>query len=199
MVVAEARFRGWSDPSSVTRGQVLAVVANATSDWVKLPTGRSTYTILDREGTRTASGAFGYAFPQRLPPGGRAYLVDFIDASFADLAQLQKVTVEPVFERSDPVAEGIAVIDLSWNRPDGGGLIATGRVTNSSPTEAHDLVVATVFLDAAGAPLAVMYEPQPFTLAQGESHAFATTYPDAGPLKAADIAEVETIAAPLER
>ena len=199
VVVAEARFRGWSEPSSVTRGQVLAVVENATTDWVRLPTGRSTYTILDREGTRTASGAFGHAFPQRLPPGGRAYLIDFIDASFADLVQLHKVTVEPVFERSDPVADGIVVIDLAWNLTDIGGLSASGRVSNTSPTEAHDLVIAAVFLDAAGAPLAVIYEPQPLTLAQGESRAFATTYPDAGPLQAADIARVETIAAPLER
>ena len=198
VVAVAARFRGWSDPASVTRGQVLAVVQNLTSDWVMLPTGASTYLIVDQAGSRTTSGAFAYAFPQRLPPGGRAYLVDVIDASFADLAILVKATVQPVYESSNPSEGELAVIDFSWTEVDGGGLAASGRVSNQGPAEVHDVVVAAVFLDAAGQPLAVIYDPQPFTLAPDESRAFRTSYPDTGPLKSADIAQVETIAAAYE-
>jgi len=194
--VTGAWFRGWSDSTSVTRGQVLAVVDNLTSMWVSLPAGASRYTILDAAGRRSASGAFAYAFPQRLPPGGRAYLVDMIDASFSDLATLVEVTVEPVFGSSEPVADLVTVTDIMWQGADGGGLTASGRVNNPGAVEIRDVVVAIVFLDAAGDPLSVVYDPEPSSLGPDASRAFTTAYPNTGPVDPTDVFLVRPIAGP---
>ena len=197
-VVIGAWFRGWSDPSSVTRGQVLAVVENLTSGWVLLPTGASHYTIRDPAGNDVTSGAFAYAFPQRLPPGGRAYLVDSIDASFADLATFDDVAVAPVFEDSEPAADALVVTEVSWAEAESGGLTASGRVTNQGRSEVRDVVVAVVFLDAAGSPLSVIYDPEPRSLVAGASRAFTTAYPHSGPMNPADIFRAEPIAGPYQ-
>jgi hypothetical protein len=196
--VAGAWFRGWSDPTSVTRGQVLAVVENRSSNWITFPTGASRYTILDDTGRRSASGAFAYAFPQRLGPGARAYLVDMIDASFADLAALKEVTVEPIVDSSEPASDGLVVTDIAWATANGGGLTASGRLTNRGSAEVRDVLVAIVFLDAAGNPLALIYDPEPHTLSPNESRAFTTAYPNTGPLDPADVFRVESIAGPYQ-
>jgi hypothetical protein len=196
--VSGAWFRGWSDPTSVTRGQVLSVVQNRSSSWITFPTGASRYSILDDAGRRSASGAFAYAFPQRLEPGGRAYLVDMIDASFANLTALKEVTVEPIVEASEPVTDVLVVTDVTWGKANGGGLTASGRLTNRGSAEVRGVLVAIVFLDTAGNPLALTYDPEPRTLGPNESRAFTTAYPNTGPLDPAQVFQVESIAAPFQ-
>jgi hypothetical protein len=173
------------------------VVQNRSPGWITFPTGASRYTILDADGTRSASGAFAYAFPQRVPPGGSAYLVDMIDASFADLASLADVVVEPIVEWGEPVTNGIEVTIATWAKGDA-GLTASGRVTNQGPLEIRDVLVAIAFLDATGTPLAVIYDPELRTLGADESRAFSTAYPNTGPLDPAAVYQVETIAGPYQ-
>lgn len=198
VLVAGTWFRGWADPSKVTRGQVIAIVENRSSGWVMFPTGASRYTIQDESGAWSASGAFAHAFPQRVPPGGRAYLVDMIDASFADLPSLRTVSVDPVVEAGAPAPAGLVVTDVSWADADDGSLIASGLVINRGSVEIRDVLVGVAFLDAAGRPLAVIYDPEPQTLRPHASYAFGTGYPETGPLDPAEVASIDPIAGPYQ-
>jgi hypothetical protein len=199
LTVTATVLHPWVDPFDEVRAQILVEVTNQADAAAYLVPGETAYRVTSPGGETVAGSRFAHVFPPLVPPGGRAWLIDTISATFVDPADLRAldVTVEerPPEDGDEDRAAGLVVQGVEWRASATGGLEASGVVANTGSTTVGRIAIAVILLGQNGQMLAGVYDVDDARdLAPGETASFTTDYPGTAPLDPTIVAGAEAVA-----
>jgi hypothetical protein len=194
VVVTYAVVSSWAG-SGATEAHVVVGVANDGGTLIQLDPAATEYEVRDAGGGPVAAGRFTYPMPLTIEPGETGWFVESMTAMFVKPDPGWTVHVEPRFREAERPARRYTVDDVAWSIGPDGRLTATGRVTNETGAQASQPIVATIFLDSNGVPLAGLYDLTDAALLDaGKTQRFETDYPGSPPVEPARIARLEAFA-----
>jgi hypothetical protein len=198
LTIVSSTVKSWPGPG-VTRAQVLVKLRNDAPTALRFVPSGSRYRILDSKRREVASGVFTYAVPDRVAPGGYTYLLETVSALLVEPGEVGSVEVTPLTRVTEQADSVLTVAEVSWRRGAGGGLEATGIVTNNTSVTVGTGFVSVLFFDGHDALIGAVYDLTDIqNLAPGRSTRFATAYPGTAPLTPGSVARAEGIAFALQ-
>jgi len=184
-VISARFFKVWTDSIQYLHYQAVIEVTNGTSAPVDINSGSQDFTIYAKDGTVLTTGSFLYAFPSKVAPAEKGYLVE---SGIFD--QGTKAKNVGKFEESlswSPASEATALFTSSkvklTTESYGTSLQASAVVTNSTGADAADTICGFIFFDANGKILGALYDNTVDKVYAGKSKGVKTSYPGTPPVK----------------
>jgi hypothetical protein len=192
--IVSSTVKSWPGPG-VTRAQVLVKLRNDAPTPLEFVPSGSRYRILASTGREVASGVFTYAVPDSVGPGEHAYLVETVSALLVAPGTVERVEVRPLARVAEQVDPLLTVRDVKWRSGAGGGLEASGLVTNGTSERVATGFVCVLFFDQADALVGAVYDLTDIRdVEPGASASFTTAYPGAPPIDPHQVASAKGIA-----
>ena len=201
--VTSSAIRPWVDELGELRAQVLVGVTNRGGLPGYLPSAASAWEVRSPDAFAVSQGRFAHVFPRLVEPGGTAWLVDALSATFTAPGDLRELVVTLDAREATPEDLGergeLTVDDVEWRVDATGTLTVSGVVENTGSRTIERWSAGVVLLAADGSPLAAAYEiGEVDPLAPGSTASFSTSYPGSAPVEDDEVASVVARAVPLD-
>lgn len=198
-VISQTFFKTWQDSIGTAHYQAILEVSNPTNgSVVDVSGGSQDYTIYDKSGSVITTGSFNYAWPPKIGPGAKSYLID--SGIFDEGTKLKNVgKFEPSTswstEASGDPTELFPVSNVKVSAaPYEEGLQVSAVVKNNTNKNADQAVAGFVFFNADGKIIGGLYDNTVDQIFAGKSKGVKTSYPGTPPLKPSAVKKTISVA-----
>jgi hypothetical protein len=160
--------------------------------------GGQDYTIFDKDGGVLVTDSFTYAFPRAIGPGQKGYLINTgtfdKGVKTGDVGQFDTSALQFSDRADGPTVlfkvSNVKVQQVSY----GVGLQTSGVITNTTATNATEVIAGAVFFDSQGKIIGGLYANNVGNVAAGKLKGYKTSYPGTPPLEPAMVKKTVVIA-----